>query len=118
MASTAGGLAAGVLRVAVDTGTPARATVRVVGEMDMLTVPQLGRALDELLDRGRRTVEVDLSGVTFLAASGLAVLAEWDERFRELSASLVLVAPTPAIVRVLRLTALDEVLIVREAGSE
>jgi anti-anti-sigma factor len=47
------------------------AVVTAIGEVDLLTAPRLRRALD----RAREPVTVvDLAGVTFLAAAGLAVL--------------------------------------------
>ena len=50
-------------------------TVTVAGEVDTLGAPVLGGCLDQLLARPDvRTVELDLSGVTFLGSAGLTVL--------------------------------------------
>jgi anti-anti-sigma factor len=47
-------------------------TIRVTGEIDLATATELGRRLDSVIAAG--TGDVDLSEVTFLDSSGLAVL--------------------------------------------
>jgi anti-sigma B factor antagonist len=92
---------------------PEEAAVRVVGELDMVTADQLDTTLRRLLEQGCRTVELDLSGVAFLAAAGLAVLVEHDGRFRDASARLLIVRPSRRCARLFALTGLTEVLSVR-----
>ncbi|WP_447001875.1 STAS domain-containing protein [Saccharothrix isguenensis] len=46
--------------------------IEVSGEIDMLTAPVLQQAIDE--QNAARSLLVDLSGVSYLGASGLAVL--------------------------------------------
>ncbi|WP_214404130.1 STAS domain-containing protein [Pseudonocardia lacus] len=89
------------------------ATVGVVGEIDMVSADRLAATLDRLLDQGCRTVELDLSGVVFLAAAGLAVLVENDRRYRDASARLLVVRPSRRCERLFALTGLTEVLTVR-----
>ena len=52
--------------------------VKLVGEVDMLTAPLLAERLDEHLHEDARQVVVELTGVTFLSASGLSVLLAAD----------------------------------------
>ena len=92
---------------------PERATVWVVGELDMVTADQLDTTLHRLLEQGCRTVELDLSGVAFLAAAGLAVLVEHHGRYRDASARLLIVRPSRRCARLFALTGLTEVLSVR-----
>lgn len=84
--------------------------VKVLGEIDLATAPQLGDQLAELPpDCG--TVIVDLSEVTFLDSTGLSVLvANW-KRFSndEEKGDLRLVVNRPAIQRVLEVTGLAQV---------
>jgi anti-anti-sigma factor len=91
----------------------AEATVLLAGEIDMVSAGEVSAVLSRLLDQGCRTVEVDLSGVRFLAAAGLGVLVERDRDYRAASARLVLVRPTPACARPFALTGLDRVLTIR-----
>lgn len=50
--------------------------VRASGEIDMLTGPGLGEALETQLDAGQPTV-LDLREVQFLGAAGLRVMLDW-----------------------------------------
>jgi anti-sigma B factor antagonist len=70
-----GDLPAGAPDLSIETGWSAgRATVWVSGEVDMITSPQLGEALDRFRAASGGPVEVDLSNVTFMSADGLTVL--------------------------------------------
>lgn len=90
-----------------------RATVQVAGEIDMANAAALSATLLALLDDGCRTVELDLSGLRFLAAAGLAVLVEHDRRYRDAAAELLVRHPSRQCVRLLAMTGLTEVLTVR-----
>ncbi|WP_068800421.1 STAS domain-containing protein [Pseudonocardia sp. HH130630-07] len=80
----------------------------VSGEVDTLTAPRLGIALDELLDRpgddAGRDVAVDLEGVTFLASSGLGVLIHTARRAARDDRRLFVVATNRAVLRPLEVT--------------
>ena len=74
---------------------PGTVLLEVDGEIDTATAPRLQAGLDEALDaadaEGSRVV-VDLTGVTFLASSGLAVLIGGARRVTALGGRLRLVA--------------------------
>jgi anti-sigma B factor antagonist len=85
--------------------------IAVRGEVDVATAPILRRALAEADARGRRDlmggpVVVDLSGVTFIDASGLSVLVGAARWARGEGRMLVLRDPSPATMRVLEITRL------------
>ena len=65
------GRGAEALRVAIDQPMPGVRVVRVAGELDMLTAPQLDSCLLSQIDGRGEHVVVDLSKVTFLGAAGL-----------------------------------------------
>ncbi|MEQ3554212.1 STAS domain-containing protein [Pseudonocardia nematodicida] len=79
-------------------------TVR--GEVDTLTAPRLGVALDELLDDGAPggSIAVDLEAVTFLASSGLGVLIHTARRAARDGKQLYVVATNRAVLRPLEVT--------------
>lgn len=85
------------------------AVVRVTGDMDVMTVPDLRLALHELLD-GTCDVVVDLSAVEFLDATGLGVLVGAHRRAGRAGVRLELRDPTRRIRRLLAVTRLDRVL--------
>jgi anti-sigma B factor antagonist len=83
--------------------------VRVVGEIDLATAPDLRDKLAEIpSDVG--TVIVDLSEVTFLDSTGLSVLVATWKRFDESGGGAFrLVVNQPAVQRVLDVTGLVQV---------
>jgi anti-anti-sigma factor len=69
--------------------------LRVVGEIDLLTVEQLRAALDQALAGPRRTVVVDLQGVSFVACAGIGLLVDMRWRARRRGVRLHVVASRP-----------------------
>lgn len=84
------------------------AVVPVRGELVAATAPALRQVLIETQasSAGQRAVVVDLSGVTFIDASGLGVLVAALKRARARHGELVLRDPAPGVVRTLELTRL------------
>ncbi|GAA1846424.1 hypothetical protein GCM10009836_27490 [Pseudonocardia ailaonensis] len=90
---------------------PAAGVVLLVveGEVDTLTAPALGEALTGLVatDPESATVAVDLSGVGFLASSGLAALIHAAHRAGAQGRALHLVGGSRAVTRPLEVTGSD-----------
>jgi anti-sigma B factor antagonist len=86
--------------------------VTVHGELDVATGPRLRTALGEALDRpDPGAVIVDLTGVTFLGSTGIAVLVDADWQAKQRNATLrVVVDRTPAVIRPLQATGVDNLL--------
>lgn len=83
---------------------PGLTVLTVRGEIDTLTAPRLGTALDELLDVAGDDLAVDLQGVTFLASSGLGVLIHVARRADRDGRRLFVVATGRAVLRPLEVT--------------
>jgi anti-sigma B factor antagonist len=94
------------LIVRVRTG-PVPTLVTVVGEIDMWTAPQLRVRVGAVPDGD---VVLYISGVRLLAAAGLSVLLDLQDRRARAGAQVVLAAPPPLVQKVLYLTGLDETL--------
>jgi anti-sigma B factor antagonist len=89
---------------------PDTVLLEVDGEVDTLTAPRLEAGLDAALAAARAddmAVVVDLSGVTFLASSGLAVLIGGARRVSASGRRLHLVAASRAVTRPLEVTGAD-----------
>lgn len=82
--------------------------VRVAGELDSLTAGTLRATLAdaEAAVAPPAPVVVDLTGVTFLAAAGLSVLVEHDERCAALGTALLIVPGSKVVRRAMALTGL------------
>jgi anti-sigma B factor antagonist len=89
-----------------------RASVTVGGELDVTTAAPLWAVLQGHLAAGRRFVRLDLSGVTFIDATALTGITRAHEEFLAGRGTLVISGVRPPVARVLRMTALDEILFV------
>jgi anti-anti-sigma factor len=79
------------------------AGLKLAGELDVVTVPRLAEALFEA---STGELGLDLSRLTFLDSSGLhAILAL--ARSRDGSGSVVLLDPSPAVMRVLEIVGIE-----------
>ena len=73
--SSLNGHGLGILGVTADR-RPGGVSVRVTGEMDIATAPQLVATMRSLSRRDLQHVWLDLTGLTFIDASGLAALVQ------------------------------------------
>ncbi|MCU1487908.1 MAG: Anti-sigma factor antagonist [Actinomycetia bacterium] len=85
----------------------AQVLVRVVGELDLVTVPVLDRHLTAAASRERPRVVVDLSGVTFLDVRGINSLVAADGAAREAGSALVLRGASDQVHRLLEVCGLE-----------
>jgi anti-sigma B factor antagonist len=99
---------AGDLDVDVDRRDASLAVLSVRGEIDALTTPRLEAELDRQLADLPELLVLDLSGVTFLASSGLAVLIRAAQVTGEHGRRLRLVVGTRAVRRPLQITGSDQ----------
>jgi anti-anti-sigma factor len=63
--------------------------VRVTGELDAASVGRLEVVLDDAIGLGARRIEMDLSGLSFVDSSGLAVLIRTQQRVAHRGGALV-----------------------------
>lgn len=91
-----------------------RTVVTVRGELDLATADRLWIELEPLLVQ-RAVVVLDGTGITFLDSSGLRVLLQAGKRAATDGAVFRLVAPQPAVQRVLQLAGTGGHLATRES---
>ncbi len=85
-----------------------KAMVQVRGELDIATADQAYAYLRDVVDHGDGPVIMDLAELTFCDAAGLGVLARVARHARRAGRSLKLSAPRPALLRIMRITGMDE----------
>ncbi len=98
----------------VETRTNRRtALVALSGELDLVSVSKVAEVLSDLEPGGSgiRHLVLDLRGLTFIDVPGLRELITQSEFARGNRHNLAVVSDTPAINRVLRLTGVDEHLV-------
>jgi anti-sigma B factor antagonist len=90
----------------------------VAGEVDVYTAPALRDRIAELLDGGQRKLVIDLGGVEFLDSTGLGVLVAGLNRAKEVGGVLSLVCPQERVLKLFRITGLDEVFTVHSTVDD
>ena len=82
--------------------------VRITGEIDLATAPQLQRGLEDLGTTGR--VTVDMSAVDFMDSTGLATLLRHSVRMRDDGGSLAIIQASANVRRLFEFCCLDHLL--------
>jgi anti-anti-sigma factor len=96
------------LELAYQVTADGKATVRVRGELDIATADQAYAYLRDVVDSQQGPVIMNLADLTFCDAAGLGVLARVGGHARESGRSLKLTAARPSLLRIMRITGLDE----------
>ena len=92
------------------------AVVRLAGELDISTSPDLQDTLAELTDKPRR-VAVDLSDLEFMDSTGLAALLGAHKALDEQGGVLELRHPSKMVIGLVQITVLDDVFEIRLSQS-
>lgn len=79
------------------------------GELDMASAPQLRGELLGLVERGIRSVTVDLAQLDFIDSTGLSVLVSGLKRLRECGGDLTVRSPSPSARKVSEITGLNQI---------
>ena len=89
------------------------ALVALRGELDLVTVSKVAQVIDELEPQaqGVRHIVLDLRGLTFIDVLGLHELLKQNEFARSNRHNLAVVRGTDQIQRVLKLTGVEEMLV-------
>src|SRR6266567_4015685 len=85
------------------------AVLRVTGEIDVYTAPELRQQVIHLVDDGIRHIVGDLRGVDFLDSTGLGVMVGSLKRLRVHQGSLKLVTSGGRILDLFNITGLSQV---------
>ncbi len=96
---------------------PGTLVAHVQGSMDAFTSRQVLDFGTKVCSEDRHLI-LDLSGVEFLASSGLGALLALAERFRERGRSFELVACSPAVREAIKLLNLDRILTLSESEED
>jgi anti-anti-sigma factor len=96
------------LELAYQVAGDGKATVRVTGELDIATADQAYAYLRDVVDSQTGPVTMNLAGLTFCDAAGLGVLARVAGYAKRSGRSLKLTAARPSLLRIMRITGMDE----------
>lgn len=91
------------------TGSDGAVTARLVGELDLVTVPTFEQRLESLRQQGTRRLTLDLAELSFIDSTGLSALVGALKRYRADGGDIVLRSPTRATTKVLEISGLSQV---------
>jgi anti-anti-sigma factor len=89
---------------------PPRTTLRLAGELDSATVPQLEVAFERAVQTDDEEIVVDLERLTFIDSTGLQAFVAAHRRFDGDGPSLLVRRPSNEVARVFTLVGLDKLL--------
>jgi anti-sigma B factor antagonist len=81
--------------------------VRVAGDLDLASAPDLRAGLQQAVDDGGDTIVLDLAGVPFIDSSGLGTIVLTYKDLQQRAGRLCLAAVQPFVLKVLELTSVD-----------
>ena len=88
-----------------------RSIVEIAGELDLTTIEPLRAKLREAIVEGVDTVELDMTGVTFIDSVNLAVLLAFQVNAPKEGLALVVVAASDEVTRIVTLAGLADALL-------
>ncbi|MGX4670599.1 STAS domain-containing protein [Cerasibacillus sp. JNUCC 74] len=103
------------------TDEPNKSIVHLSGEIDAYTAPNLKETLIPLTQQKGRIVEVDLEKVSYMDSTGLGIFISALKSTKEHDSKLILVNIQERVLRLFKITGLDEIMDVNAAirgGSE
>jgi anti-anti-sigma factor len=89
-----------------DAGSGGEHVLKLIGEVDMESAPELEAAIVRICAAGPRAITLDLSGLSFIDSTGLHVIAAASQRCKELGSEFRLLPGPPGVQRVFELTGL------------
>jgi anti-sigma B factor antagonist len=82
--------------------------LRPQGDLDMSTVPVLEEAIREGIERGQRSIVIDLRGLNFMDSTGLTLVSRYNNESRRDGFNLALIPGERRVMRLFSLTGLAE----------
>jgi anti-sigma B factor antagonist len=104
------------VRLRIARPAPDCVVLTVLGEIDLVSAPELAAALEDYLD-GTPCVVVDLTDVTFFGSLGLATLVRLTALAEAAGVRLALV-PGPLVKRTMELTRTEEMFTVYDSVAD
>jgi anti-sigma B factor antagonist len=101
-----------LIRLSCRVSADGLAQVSIRGELDLASADRTVRFVTEVIDRHEGTISADLSGLTFCDACGLGALIRIAAHAERAGRALELAKPSRAVTRIMRITGVDERLLV------
>jgi anti-anti-sigma factor len=101
-----------LIRLSCRVSADGSAEVSIRGELDLASADRTVRFVNEVIDGHEGAICADLSGLTFCDACGLGALIRIAAHAERAGRALELTKPSKAVTRIMRITGVDERLLV------
>ncbi len=108
---------AGMLTLGCRISQTGQTTVMFAGELDTASAEPAYEYVRGVIDAYGGHVLLDVAGLSFCDARGLGALARMSRHARQAGSSLHLVAPRPLLMKIIRITGLEDKLPVHRADQ-
>ena len=108
---------ADMLTVSCRISQTGQTTVTFAGELDTASADQACQYVRDAIDALGGQVLLDMAGLTFCDARGLGALVRMSRHAGQAGSSLHLVAPPPRLMKIIRITGLEDKLPVHRADQ-
>jgi anti-sigma B factor antagonist len=108
---------AGMLTLSCLIRQTGQTTVTFAGELDTASADQAYEYVRDVIDAHGGQVLLDMAGLSFCDARGLGALARMSRHAQQAGSSLHLVAPLPRLMKIIRITGLEDTLPVHRADQ-
>lgn len=95
--------------------TPAALTIHLKENITYRNAPTVDDGFVSYLRKGVRTLRVDMSRVDFVDSAGVAALLKVSRAFQDEGGTLILLAPSPNLQRILKIAKLDRVMTIEQS---
>jgi anti-sigma B factor antagonist len=106
------------LEIEINETTTGIPVVRVIGEVDLHTCPELRGALQRLTDEGRTRIVLDMAAVPYVDSAALGVLVDAQRRLKEKEGEIFLARVAPFVMRAFEITRLIRIFQARETVED
>jgi len=107
---------ADLIRLGCQISSDGLAVVTIAGDLDLATVDETVRYVNDVIDRHDGPVSADLSGLAFCDACGIGALIRIARYAERAGRRLELTRPSRAVARIMRITGVDDRLVPALAG--
>ncbi len=92
--------------------------VKIMGEVDIYTSDKVKETLNEMIEEKKSEIQIDCKELSYIDSSGLGVLIGILKKLKEEGKNLVVLNARPNILKLLSITGLDKVFVIKENQNE
>ncbi|MBU1109522.1 MAG: STAS domain-containing protein [Candidatus Riflebacteria bacterium] len=109
-----------ILEISISQDDNKTMLVKLIGELDQISLKALKKELDEKRAEEMRTLVFDLAEVEFIASAGLAIFVWYSNGFKKRGTGqkLRVINCSEGVFRIFHMTMLDEIIDVRSADQK